>query len=427
LDHGAAAKAARMIEPVRPQTSVPQRSSLLASLACVTIVLYVACSPFYIRGSLTAGDAWMLVALAALLLSDTAIAAVLRLLRGAYGFIALMISTAILAAALNASDLFRALTFAAQFLFTVWVVIPIVASGIADLRDPFRFLRHSGSAYLAFYALGLVLLFGAGSEAILFQSAIGRVFQRFTTHVFQLSLMAVGVSGLMFSTRHRSTYAVLITLSVIPVLLNANRTGLASFALLGVLAAVGTMRSARGLMTVLAGGALVVALGYAIISSRVVQDLWQIRVLTTAGLLEDQVRAASVEASLAAIRRSSLTLLFGAGWGSSGSDIVVHNFAIQVTHEGGIFVLLTMTALFVLPVAWVLRVPYGDRMTRQFVLMLTGILLLFWSLNALVVERPYWLSYAVALGFAHGMRLGRLGSEAAPVPPGGLASPTVPA
>ena len=415
-----------MTEPVPPQAAAPERSSLLASLAAVTIVLYVAGSPFYITGSLTAGDVWMLVAVAGVLLSDAAVAAVLRLLHGSYGTIALVISAAVLAATLNAGNVPRALSFDGQFLFTLWLVIPLVAAGIAELPDPFRLLRLFGWAYLAFYGVGLVLLFGVGSEAILSQAAVGRVFQRFTTHIFQLSLMALGMAGVAFGTRNRLTYMVLLALSVIPVLLNANRTGLASFALLGVLAVAGTARSARGLLAVLTGAALLVGLGNAIVNSSVVQDLWQIRLLNAAGLLEDQVRVTAIEASLAAIRRSALTLLFGAGWGSSGSEIVVHNFVIQVAHEGGVFVLLAVTALFVLPVAWVLRAPYGDRMTRQFVLMLTGVLVLFWSLNALVVERPYWLTYAVALGLAHRMRLGRLGAEVAPVTPGGLAPTTAP-
>lgn len=422
MDDRPAAEAARVTDPVRSRVAVRPRSSLLAGLAAVTVVLYVAGSPFYITGSLTAGDVWMLMALAVVFLSDTAVASVRRLLHGGYGMLALIISAAMLAAALNAVDLSRALTFATQFLFTLWVVIPVVAAGIGDLRDPIGFIYRSGWAYLALYALGLVLLFGLGSDAILFRTPVGRVFQRFSTHAFQLSLMALGVAGVVFGTRKRLGYAMLLALSVIPVLLNASRTGLASFALLGVLALLGTVRSARGLPTVFATGALVIGLGYAIINSRVVQDVWQIRVLSTAGLLEDQVRGASIQASLAAIGQSTLTLLFGAGWGSSGSELVVHNFVIQVTHEGGAFVLLALTALFLLPVLWVLGAR-SDRMTRQFVLMLTAIVVLFWLLNALVVERSYWLAYAVSLGFAQHVRLGRgLEAEAVQGARGGVAS-----
>jgi hypothetical protein len=398
---------ARVTGSAAAPDAVPPRSQLLAGLAVVTIVLYVVGSPFYIKGSLTGGDLWMIVALAGVLFSDTAVAAVLRLLRGAYGLIVLLISAVVLAVAFNATNFVRALTFAGQFLFALWVVIPVIAAGIADLRDPFGFLRRSGAAYVAFYALGLVLLFGAGSEAILYRSTIGRVFQQFSTQVFQLSLMSVGMAGTVFGTRGRATYLALLGLSLIPVLLNANRTGLASFALLGVLALAGTVRSLRQLAIVLVGSALLVGLGYAVMSSRLVQDLWQVRVLTVSGLLEDQIRVASVEASLAVIRRNVLILLFGAGWGSSGGDIVVHNFVIQTVHEGGLFVLLGMSALFALPVAWAFGARHGDRMTRVFVLMLTGIVVLFWSLNALVVERPYWLAYAVALGFAQRLRLAR--------------------
>lgn len=384
---------------------MPRRSSLLAGFSTVTIVLYVVGSPFYIVGSLTLGDVWMLVVVAGVLIFDRARDAVLRLLRGSYGAIALTITASLFVAALNAHDTFGALTFVAQFLFTVWIVIPIVAAGIADHRDPFCFLRHCGWAYLAFYALGLQLLFGFGSEAILVLSGNGRVGQQFTTQVFQFSIMAVGVAGILFSTHLRYRYAALLALSLIPMLLYASRTGLMSFALLGLFALIATIRSTRKVLLLVMGGALLAGLGYLIMDSSFVRDVWGIRVLNTAEFFEDQERIAALNASLAAIQQSTRTLLFGAGWGSSGAEIVVHNFVIQVVHEGGVFVLFAICALFALPVVWTFGAPNSGRMTKQFVLMLTGIFVLFWLLNSLSVERPYWLTYAVALGFAHRLRL----------------------
>lgn len=383
----------------------PRQSSFLASLSIVTIVLYVASSPFYIVGSLTLGDVWMLVVVAGVVSFNRAREAVFRLLRGPYGVISLTITASLFVAALNAHDIFGALKFVAQFLFTVWIVIPIVAAGIADHRDPFRFLLQCGWAYLAFYALGLALLFGFGHEAILSQTGIGRVGTQFTVQVFQFGIMAVGAAGILFSTRSRFSFATLLSLSLIPVLLNASRTGLASFALLVLLALIATIRSPRRLLILVMSGVLLVGLGYLIVSSSVFEDVWGIRVLDPGKFFEDQERIAALNASLTAIGQSTQTLLFGAGWGSSGEGIVVHNFVIQVVHEGGVFVLLAICALFTLPVVWAFGARNGDRMTKQFVLMLTGVFVLFWSLNSLSVERPYWLTYAVALGFAHRLRL----------------------
>jgi len=384
---------------------MPRQSSFLAGLSIVTIMLYVASSPFYIVGSLTLGDVWMMVAVAGVLSFNRAREAVIRLLRGSYGAISLTITVSLFVAALNAHDIFGALTFVAQFLFTLWIVIPIVAAGIAEHRDPFSFLRNCGWAYLTFYALGLALLFGFGSEAMLVQTGIGRVGPQFTLQVFQFGIMAAGVAGILFSTHSRYSYATLLTLSLIPVLLNASRTGLASFALLGLLALFATIRSPRRLLILVISVVLLVGLGFLIMSSSGLEDMWGLRVLDPGKFFEDQERIASLNASLTAVGQSTRTLLFGAGWGSSGEGIVVHNFVIQVVHEGGVFVLLAICALFILPVIWTFGARNGDLMTKQFVLMLTGVFVLFWSLNSLSVERPYWLTYAVALGFAHRFRL----------------------
>ena len=384
-----------------PVAQGPARSSLLPAIAGWTIVLYVAGSPFYLGFNLTAGDLWMFVALAAVIVSDRAAAGVLSLLTGAYGFIAATLSACLLAAGLNADDPLGSVSFVSQMLFTMWIVVPIVAGGIAQHADPYRFLRHAGAAYLLFYAVGVVLLFGFGSEAILTQSGIGRVFQRFTTQVLQLSLMALGASGLVFGTERRPTYLALLLGSALPILLNASRTGLATFALLGLVAVLGTVRSFRGLLMVLASGALIVTAGYTLVSSTLAQELWQIRVLSVSGFLEDEVRLRSIAVSLAAIRESVLTLLFGSGWGTSGGELVVHNFVIQATHEGGLFVLVALLMLFALPLVWAVCIRDGDPMRRPFVFMLMGAVLLYWFLNALVVERSYWLAYAVALGAAY--------------------------
>jgi hypothetical protein len=397
---------ARMIGYANPVAQWAGRSRLLPAISGWTIVLYVAGSPFYLGLNLTAGDLWMLVALAAVIVSDRAAAGVLALVTGAYGLVAAALSACLLAAGLNADDPLGSVSFVSQMLFTIWLVVPMVAGGLAEHRDPYRFLRHAGVAYLLFYAVGMVLLFGFGSDAILIQTGIGRVFQRFTTQVLQLSLMALGAAGLVFGTERRPTYLALLLGSAVPVLLNASRTGLVSFGLLGLMAVFGTVRSLRGLLTVFASGALVVTAGYALLNSTVAQELWQIRVLSASGLLDDEARLRSIATSLSAIRESVPTLFFGSGWGSSGGEMVVHNFVIQVIHEGGLLVLLPLLALFGLPLAWAASLRDGDPMRRPFVFMLMGAVLLFWSLNALVVERSYWMAYAVALGVAYRPRVG---------------------
>ncbi|HET7600654.1 MAG TPA: hypothetical protein VFK09_10190 [Gemmatimonadales bacterium] len=396
-----------MTVPPAPYAGAVPRSGLLAAVGGATIVVYVAGSPYYIAGSLTAGDLWMLPALALVLLSDTAARNVLRLLAGAYGWIALCFTAAAAVASLHATDFLHSLLIAGQFLFTVWIVVPVVAAGVADMRDPLAFLRRSGAAYLLFYALGLVLLFGFRNDVILYQSAIGRVFQRFVTFVFQTGLMGVGLAGAAFGARHRGRDLTLLILSLIPVLLNASRTGLVSYGAITLLALLLTARDGKRLLLVTLGAILLVVIGQAITSSKLVHDMWQVRVLTASGFVEDDIRMASIRASLAAIRSSVLTLLFGTGWGTSGGEIVVHDFVIQVTHEAGLFVLAALAALFALPVVWAFARGAADRMLRHTILFTMAVFVLFWLLNALSVERPYWLPYAVALGLAQRLRLDR--------------------
>jgi hypothetical protein len=378
---------------------------LLPAAAGLVIIAYVATSPMYITGSLTPADLLVAALPAAILLSRRATQAVLRILTGPYGVVALVLTATALLSALHARRFLQALNFDGQLLFTLWLAVPIVAAGIAELRDPFRLLRSFGMAYLAFYVVGLLLLFGAANDALLFRSGIGRVFSRFATHPVQMILMSLGFAGAAFAARGRLRYLALLALSLLPVLLNANRTGMVSFALLAVIAALGAAHTGRGVLAVLVGILAVGGVGYAVLSSSLVQDTWQIRLLNAPGFLEDEIRVASVRASLNAVQRHAGTLLLGEGWGSSGGDIVVHNVVIQVLHEGGVFVLASLLVLLTLPAGWALGARGGDRMSREFVIMLAAVFLLYWMLNAISVERVYWMAYAVALGVGQRLRL----------------------
>ncbi len=386
-------------------------SRLLAGLSVASILLYVISSPLYLVGSLTIGDIWMLVVVCGLLVLDEARKRVLRLICGSYGVIALSITVALLVAALNADDILGALSFAAQFLYTVWVVIPIIAAGLAEHGDVFRLLRRFAWGYLGFFALGLYLLIGFGSDVILALTGNGRIGQQFTTQVFQYSVMSIGVAGTLFNSCYRYSYAVLLTCSIIPVLLNANRTGLVSYALLAVIALLASIRNFNSFITTVVIGTFLVIVGYLTIDSGLFRDVLEVRVLDSAEFFQDQARLTALNASFEAIQQNSKVVLFGAGWGGSGSEIVVHNLIIQVIHEGGLIVLCTICALLALPLVWAFGGRNNDRATEQFVLMMTGIFVLFWMLNSLSVERPYWLAYAVALGVAYGLRLRRTRSR----------------
>ena len=222
--------------------------------------------------------------------------------------------------------------------------------------------------------------------------------------------MAVAMAGVVAGTSGRAGDIGLMIFSLMPVLFNASRTGLVGFGVLGGLGVLASLGRLRRAPLVLAGLALVVATGLAAVTSEWFQGLWHICVLNAASFLEDDARMASFTASWDAIRSGALTLLFGDGWGASGGGIVVHNVILQVWHEGGVFVLIGLVALLVLPTIRALAIARGDAVMRQTAIMLGVLNLVFWMLNALSVERVYWLSYAVALGLAERLRLDARGS-----------------
>lgn len=380
--------------------------SPLGVVSGVTIVLYVATSTLLLSGSLRIGDLWMLVAGVVILLSQSATRGILRFLLGNYGVIALALTGCMLVGTLNSRTFIHSLAFVAQAAFILWVLVPVVAVGVARMTDPLRLLRAAGVGYLAVYAVGLLLLFGAGSDAILYQSAIGRVFQWPVTHVFQLSLMAVAAAGIAVGTSGRMRDLLLLLLSFIPILLNASRTGFVGFGVLAALGLAASMRRIRRLPWVMGGLLCLVGAGTALVTSGAFQDLWQIRVLSAASFLEDDIRLNSIRVSWGAIRGSVMTMLFGDGWGTSGGEMVVHNVILQVWHEGGLFVLLAMMALLALPVVWALLRPPADAEVRLAAVMIGTLNMVFWMLNALSVERVYWLAYAVALGLAYRLHPG---------------------
>jgi hypothetical protein len=388
-------------EALRPAVTRPPPQASLAVVSGATIVLYVATSTIHITGSLQVGDLWMLLAGIAVLLSPAATLDLLRLVMGSYGAAALALTGCMLIGTLNSRTFLHSLVSVTQMVFVLWVLVPVVAAGVARMRDPLRFLRLAGLGYMAVYMVGLVLLFGAGNDAILYQSAIGRVWQWPSTHVFQMSLMAVSAAGLAVGTSHRLRDMTLLLLSFIPILLNASRTGFVGFGLLAVLGLGASLMHVRRLPWVLGGLAVVGASGAALVTSAAFQNLWQIRVLSAAGFLEDDIRLGSIVVSWRAIRASTMTMLFGDGWGTSGGDLVVHNVVVQVWHEGGIFVLLTMLLLLALPVIRPWLRPTANGAVRLTGVMLGSLNLTFWMLNALSVERVYWLAFAVSLGLAY--------------------------
>jgi O-antigen ligase len=370
-------------------------------LVALTIPLSFFGSGITVAGNFSLAD--ILLTLAGLMvLSDPSVTKRVAIAMGRrYAAIALATSAALMIQIILSGQPSADFKYALQLLFIVWVATPITAAGIDGMRSPLRFLSGVAFAYIAVYILGLLLHFGFHTDALVFQQGPGRVYSSYIDLPIQQIALALGCTWIATGGKNRARGMGVLLCGLIPVVLNASRTGLATIAALVLFAAVleysATRRSGPLIAIFVIGLAVVVANMY----SGALEDSLYFRLVNIGSFAEDEVRRASMRASIEAITTRPSILFFGSGWGTSGADLVTHNLVLQVSQEAGILFLLPLLALLMYPATRVLRSPAAIDDQKMFVLLLTAALLIFWLLNALVVQRPLWVPLAVAIGISN--------------------------
>ena len=354
------------------------------------------------------GDIWLLVAFVlALVLSKSLVKQLVRFFSTGYLFISLAASAAMLIAILFGPDQERSFDFFIQFQFVIWLLVPFVAIGIADMKSPFNFLEFCGWLYLILY--GIALVFFADTSYGVFQKVGGD--RLFTTYKFSAFWMTtLCLSSLRLLQGHaRALRNLVLLLGVVAVsILSSSRTEFVMILFVLAAAAILCLRSLRGWLAV----TIALCCSIALFSTGYLQEAFQVRSLDVDSLIFDNGRIDLMRAGLDVVLTDSRVFLFGMGWYNSPLGMVIHNFFVQVMVEAGI---LTMTSLFLwlmLPLSWVLHARDGDRSERVFALLLLGCVWILLLLNAIPAERVLWLPFAIATGFAYRLILARNGLDA---------------
>lgn len=378
----------------------------LSVVAGSTLIVYGMSSGLPIFFNVTTGDMWLLVCSFLIVFSPPSQRSLWRFHRAGYGLLAALISASMPLVSLMSSTFDADLKFIVQFWFILWIVIPLVAVGVAEMPSPLRYLTSWGWAALALMSVGAVLQFAFGIDWILYNSGINRFILKFNVNAFLSSAFCLSVA--LMTTRSWSAGTLLMcALSVFALaVVGAQRSGVAMVAVVLLMASAVSIRTWRGIAAMVATTGIATIL----LSSGFFQSLLGIRAVTGIEFFHDENRIDALIATVQSIVSHPSLLVAGVGWGRSGFEtaagvhLVVHNVPLQLVVEAGLPIGLMWLWLLALPVFWLWRARQVDRVERRFALMLNATLWVIWAVNPMSSERVNWLTFAMALGMAYRLR-----------------------
>jgi hypothetical protein len=343
-------------------------------------------------GNLTLGDIAVVVLGGVLLMQTSSRNELLRFFfeRG-YGILALFGTVALLGAAAMADDKNYQLKQASQFLFVVWVLIPVIAVGIS-MADSFQgVVRRQAYFFSLVFTVGALLYFGLGNTSVLRIYGDNRIFSNMLFDNCGFIAMAYVIERLINGAGKKEIVGVWLTAVCILVwvTLSSSRTGFVMLCALMAMQFAGRFSriSFAGIFGALAAGGLV------FLSYRLLFETETDLMLTRSDGFRDGERLALIEYGLRSLGGDLFKILFGTGWDSSG----IHNFMIQSLVDSGVLVAIFFSALVAIPIVLASRhAPHGRETS-----LIRGMALAFFiqlSLNAMPTLRALWIALAVAFG-----------------------------
>ena len=378
----------------------------LAQLAGSLLIVYVLSSPFLLVGSLQVGDVCLFLAVPLLLLSRHAQSSLIRFFRCGYSFLVLWISIWMMVATFFTPSMFENLKSIAQLEVVFWLLIPIVAVGVAEMRSPLRFLQVGAWASVITFVLGTFLLFSFGVNWIVSRAADNRLFGVFNFGAFAFAALPLAVVYVFNVRPLRWHHWALLFGAMVPILLNNSRTGMVNVALVILLGAIGVRRTWFGVGV----GLVAVSLTLGLLFSGALQSFLGLE--RSVQFFSDPARIEALSAAIQTLGRGKLAVwLFGVGWGNSGFvtgdnfRVLVHNLPIEVIEQAGILTAMGLGVLLVLPLFWWVKCKRADALERNFALLSFASLVVTWAFQPISYERIYWLPFAVTLGMARRLSL----------------------
>lgn len=343
-------------------------------------------------GNVTLGDL-VIILLGGLLCFSTQGRAVAHLLfvRMRYLLLALGGTVALLLPVIFADDQTYQLKQAGQFLFVVWIFVPVIAVGLACSSNYFEMVRRLSWQFVIIYIIGLALYYMIGDQSIIRVYGENRLFSAILFDGLAFCSMACVVTIWMAPGSFRNVGSALVMSAVVLVwvVLAASRTG---FVMLCAAVASGLIGrgnwSVRWLLGIAVGAAtLYLAYQWLFVRS---SDFVMLR---KEGL-EDAERIALIKNGFALMKGKEQSFWFGLGWDVSG----IHNFVLQSFVDSGIFAAIFFLLYGLAPLLWGFRLRHSGVLELNWSRTLTLIFLTQLGLNAIPTLRAYWVAMAAAIG-----------------------------
>ena len=388
---------------VNPANEILKPLSSLKWLIMVSVIIYIVFSPFYLWGSLTIGDIWLGFVLFLVPLSYQLSMSLVHFWKTKYFSLSLFLSIAMLSTIFIVPSPLNNSKFIVQFMFIVWILIPLISIGIFQMNSPLLFLEVCSWIYLTIFTIGVILYFGLGLDWVLSNSGNRRFHLWFNSNALQMVTLCLSTAYIFKGTKFCWRYIVMLLGAIAVFIFNASRTGFLTIIFVVGIAALMSLRKPRTFI-------LSIIIGYGIfylLFSAVIQNKLGIAVRTD--FLRDDVRLDSIYVAWQVLTHDWTNWLFGIGWGNSGDgtrfNIVVHNILLQVLTESGIFTLLILCCWLSLPLIWVWKLKQFDGIERTFVILGSVAVWIFLLFNSLSCERIYWLGFAILVGMGYRLRV----------------------
>lgn len=373
----------------------------LSRVTASVLVAYVVFPNAVVAFNFSAGDLWLLAASAFVMVSRSSRRSVSRFFARRYFGAVALTTTAMLTVALLSPSVPSSLKWVVQFTFILWLVIPIVAAGVAEMDAPLRFIEVSAWVALAAFGVGAGLHFGLDKDWIVRNVGNNRYYWAF--HHLPLTLgLCLGVAHLAHTRQHRLRRTLMVAAVLVagPVL-SASRTGIvvAAFVIAG-----GFVAGARGWRAIVAAVCLFIGATW-VLSNDVIRSAIAVDRLYGSEFFQDESRAEAAMSAVADFTGNARFFFFGVGWGSSGAErVVTHNVPLQIFAEAGVFVGALWLIILGRPAVWLMRGRAGSSVERTFSLLLYGTLFIEWMFHPISTQRMYWLAFAVICGMAYRLR-----------------------
>jgi len=341
----------------------------------------------------------------------------IRFLATGYWVIACLVPLGMGTSILVMGQNIRALDALAQVSVILWLLLPLVAIGLAEMQRPLRLLIAGAWVYFTVAVAGAGMLFLGGSELLIRNSGSNRYFIVIPLVPFEACLVPLALAGLFVMRKLLSWesvgYLLLLSAAVLAAVLADSRTSIV-VAVASVLTALAINR--RPIVALAVGSIL--SSGYLLFRrSDWLNDMFG---LGQRSLLDDRGRTDLMVSAYESLGTDMQEFVFGAGWQGSGfvtteQAIVLHNTYLQIMMEWGLLGLLGWLGIWILPWTWLMHNRRGDPMEWQVALLTIFSVQLAWMFHPIATTRLHWLGFAVGLGMAYRVYLRGQNRAGAPV------------